>query len=159
MFLKVWQHRSSALKLFLPFESEMQLLGLHTMENTHFLIGFCFFILSKYNGLIILCEFLLYSKVTQIHMCILLHILFHCGLSQDTEYSSLCHVTGPSWLSILYTTLCLCNFWNSANSRLSTLPPRHPAPTLCSRKSVLCIRQSAFVSYICWFVSKFRFHT
>ena len=36
-----------------------------------------------------------------IHICILVHILFHYGLSQDTEYNSLCSTVGPWYLSIL----------------------------------------------------------
>ena len=39
-----------------------------------------------------LCSFLLYIKVTQIHICVyinsLFHILSHDGLSQDIECSS-----------------------------------------------------------------------
>ena len=30
------------------------------------------------------------------------NILFHCDLSQDTEYSSLCYTVGPCFLSFLY---------------------------------------------------------
>ena len=47
---------------------------------------------------------------------ILFHILFHYGLSQDIEYSSLCYTVGPCCLSILYI----------ANPKL----PIHPPPTL-----------------------------
>ena len=43
-----------------------------------------------------------------IHICILFHILFHYGLSQDIEYSSLCHRVGPCCLSILYIIICIC---------------------------------------------------
>ena len=32
-------------------------------------------------------------------MYILFYILFHCGLLQDIEYSSLCCTVGPGWLS------------------------------------------------------------
>ena len=39
---------------------------------------------------------------------ILLHILFHYGLSQDIEYSSLCYTVGPCCLSILYIIVCIC---------------------------------------------------
>ena len=38
----------------------------------------------------ILCWFLLYGKVTWLYVCILFHILFHYGSSQDIKYSSLC---------------------------------------------------------------------
>ena len=50
---------------------------------------------------------------TYIH--ILFSILFHCGLSQDIEYSFLCYTVGPCCLSILHTLwillplgVCLC---------------------------------------------------
>ena len=36
------------------------------------------------------------------------YILFHYGLSQDTEYSSLCSTVGPCCLSIVYTIACIC---------------------------------------------------
>ena len=39
---------------------------------------------------------------------ILFHILFHYGLSQDTEYGSLCNTVGPCCLSILYIIVCIC---------------------------------------------------
>ena len=32
----------------------------------------------------------------------LFHILFHCGLLQDIEYSSLCYRVGPCWLYSLF---------------------------------------------------------
>ena len=53
---------------------------------------------------------LLFSKVTQlyIYIYILVYILFHCGLLQDIEYSSLCYAVGPCCLSILYTIVCIC---------------------------------------------------
>ena len=35
------------------------------------------------------------------------YILFHYGLSQDIEYSSLCYTVGPCCLSILY--MCICS--------------------------------------------------
>ena len=35
------------------------------------------------------------------------HILFHYGLSQDIEYSSLCYTAGPCCLSILYIIVCI----------------------------------------------------
>ena len=44
------------------------------------------------------------------------NILFHCGLSQDIEYSFLCSAVGPC-LFILYVTVYICC-------------PRHPIPSL-----------------------------
>ena len=41
-----------------------------------------------------------------IHIIILfIHVVFHYGLSQDTEYSSLCSTVEPYYLSILYITV------------------------------------------------------
>ena len=39
---------------------------------------------------------------THTHTHILFRILFHYGLSQDTEHSSLCYLIGPCCLSIAY---------------------------------------------------------
>ena len=43
-----------------------------------------------------LCQFLLYSKVTQSYICIhfFSSIIFHHGLSQETGYSFLCYGVG-----------------------------------------------------------------
>ena len=56
----------------------------------------------------VLCLFLLYSKVTQLSICIdiFFHILFHYRSSQHIEYSSLC-CTGGSCLFILHIIICI----------------------------------------------------
>ena len=36
------------------------------------------------------------------------YVLFHYGVSQDIEYSSLCSTGGPCCLSILYIIVCIC---------------------------------------------------
>ena len=41
---------------------------------------------------------------------ILFHILFHYGLLQDMEYSSLCYTVGPDCLSILYIIVFFFHF-------------------------------------------------
>ena len=65
-------------------------------------------VFMEYSCSSMLCQFLLYSKVNQPYTYIyLFHILFHCGLSQDTEYSSLCYTVGPCCLSILYIIVCI----------------------------------------------------
>ena len=43
-----------------------------------------------------------------IRIYILFKILFHYGLSQDIEYSSLGYTIGPCCLSILYIVVCVC---------------------------------------------------
>ena len=55
---------------------------------------------------------------TQVH--ILFHILFHYGLSQDSEYDFLRYSVGRCCLSTLYITV------SSANLKL----PIHPSPTI-----------------------------
>ena len=52
---------------------------------------------------------MLYSKVNQLYMyTFLFKIIFHYGLSQDIEYSSLCYTAGPCCLSSLYILVCVC---------------------------------------------------
>ena len=41
------------------------------------------------------------------HTHILLQILFHYRLLQDTEYSFLCYTVGPCWLSIFCIVMCI----------------------------------------------------
>ena len=45
------------------------------------------------------------NSVVYVSVCIYIYILFHYGLSRDTEYSSLCYTVGPCCLSILYITV------------------------------------------------------
>ena len=65
--------------------------------------------LLKYSWFTMLC---LISAVQQsdsvIYIYILFHILFHCGLSQDNDYSSLCSTVGPCCLSILHIIVFIC---------------------------------------------------
>ena len=67
---------------------------------------------------------LVYSKLIQlyIYMLILFHILFHFGLLQDTEYSSLCYTVQP----VFYT----CYMWYcvSDNPKLIIYPSPSPLP-------------------------------
>ena len=78
-----------------------------------------------------LCSFLVYSKVIllyislslsiyiYIHTHMYFQILFHYGLSQDTEYSSLCFTVGPCCLSLIYKVLCICQMSFSISSSLN----------------------------------------
>ena len=43
-----------------------------------------------------------------IYISILFYILFHYGLSQDIEYSSLYYTAGPCCLPILHLIVCIC---------------------------------------------------
>ena len=70
---------------------------------------FFIFLKLKYSWFTILCQSLLYSKVTVLHththkniyIYSFFNILFHYGLSQEIRYSSLCYIVGPCCLSIL----------------------------------------------------------
>ena len=74
-------------------------------------------IFLRYSWFIMLCLFLLYSKMIHIYTCIyiylcvyvyiLLHVLSQYGLSENVVYSSLCYTEGPC-LSILYIGVCIC---------------------------------------------------
>ena len=59
------------------------------------------------------------DSVIHTYIYILFPILFHYGLLQDIEYSSLCYTVGPCCLSVLYTVVCICS---SQTPNLS-LPP------------------------------------
>ena len=81
-----------------------------------------------------------------------IYILFHYGLSQDIQYSSLCYTVGPCCLSILYIIVCyhICYYsLLSANPKLQihhspTFPPPWQ-PQVCS----LCL-------WVCFsFIDKF----
>ena len=62
---------------------------------------------------------------------------FPYGLSQDTEYSSLCSTVRPCCLSILYMIVCIC--WPQTPN-----PSLHPA--LCNHRSALYACESVSVS-------------
>ena len=63
-------------------------------------------------------------------MYILFHILFRCGLSQDTEHSSLCYTAGLCGLSILYILVCHC--WSPTPNPSLPQPPPPRQPQVCS---------------------------
>ena len=48
------------------------------------------------------------DSIIHVYIHIIFHIIFHSGLSQDTEYSSLCYTVGPCCLSIIYIIVCIC---------------------------------------------------
>ena len=75
-----------------------------------------------------LCQFLLYSKVTYIHV---LFLIFQNGLSQGTWYSSLCYTVGPHCLSILSVIVCI--YQPQTPSLFHSLPP-----TLGNHKFYVC---------------------
>ena len=75
-------------------------------------LWFSFFFKNVFYWSIIDLQCVLTSAIqksdSRIYICILFYILFHYGLSQDVEYSSLCCTVGPCWLSILYIIVCIC---------------------------------------------------
>ena len=86
------------------------------------------------------------------HIYILSHILFHYGLSQDIEYSSLCYTVGPCCLSILYIPVFICQS-QTPNPTLS-----YPLPTwqplVCFLHLWVCFFFVIFPSLLYFF----RFH-
>ena len=51
--------------------------------------------------------FTVFAGVQQSELVILFHPLFHYRLLQDIKYTSLCHTTGPCWLSNLCIVVCI----------------------------------------------------
>ena len=86
-----------------------------------------------------------YTAVTQFYIYILSHILFHCGFSQDMEYSSLCYTVGPYCLSILYIAVCICSSQTPSPSS-----PAPPSPLV--NPSLFSLSVNQFVSQMCSFV-------
>ena len=100
--------------------------------------SFCFFFFLKYSWFTTLCQFLLYSKVTQnthtylyrymygyidIHTYIhsLFYIIVHHGLSQETRHSSLCNIYSRT--SLLIHSKCNSLYLLTLNSPSILLPP------------------------------------
>ena len=69
----------------------------------YFTFDFIYFI-EGYSWLTVLCYFCCIAMVqlytNKIH--ILFQIFFHCGLSQNNEYSSLCHTVSPLFLRDIF---------------------------------------------------------
>ena len=85
-----------------------------------------------------LCYFLVYSKVSQLHICIypsFWRISFPFRSLQSTEWSSLCHTAGSHQLYILYMA-CVCIYIHihvnpNLPSHLITVSPAW-CPYICS---------------------------
>ena len=79
--------------------------NLYQDSNAFFFLFLNFILfLLMYNWFTVLCQFLLYSIVTQSYINIhsFFHIIFHQVLFKKIGYSSLCYILGPHFLSILY---------------------------------------------------------
>ena len=98
-----------------------------------------------------MCQFLLYSKVTQSYICtyILFDMIFHHDLSQETGYSCLCCTVGPQCLSILNVMVCI--YYPQTPNSSHSLP-------LGNHKSLLYACESVSVLYTGSFVPYFRFY-
>ena len=85
------------------------------------------------------------------YTCLLFHILFHYGLSQNGEYSSPCYAVGP------YVYPFCIKYFASANPKFPPYPFSIPLP-LGNHMSVLYVWASVSVSWRSSFVSYFRFY-
>ena len=72
-----------------------------------------------------------------------LNILFHYGLSQDIEYSSLCYTVGPCCLSILYIIAYICWPQPLSPSLPQPPPPWQPPYVLYTQVSFLILASPA----------------
>ena len=100
--MSIWCHHVITLpfKIFLWLSQDAP--GFRSLSLSFFFIG----VELIYNVMLV-------SGVQQsdsvIHTYILFQILFPYRLLWVIEYSSLCYVVGPCWLSILYVVMCICS--------------------------------------------------
>ena len=89
---------------FPPFPSTWNRHMIHKKQNNLHRVIFFIEVELIYNVVLISA---VHHSDSVIYIYILFYILFHCGLSQDIGYSSLCSTVGPCCLSILYVTVCI----------------------------------------------------
>ena len=89
-----------------------------------------------YNVVLIL----LFRKWLSYTYIYIFHILFHYGLSQDIEYSSLCYRVGPCCWSILYILVS----WQLLIPNSHSFPPSPPSHSVTT--SLFSMAVSLFVS-------------
>ena len=79
----------------------------------------------KYSWFTLLCQFLLYSIVTQSYICIhtFSHTILHHVLFQDIGHSSLCCTVGPHCFSSLNIIVCIYQPQTSHPSHSLPSPP------------------------------------
>ena len=77
----------------------------------------------------------------QLYLNTLFYILFHYGLLQDIEYSSLCYTVGPCCLSILHVIVCILFLLFSlsvvSDSVTPCTPPRQASLSFTVTQSLL----------------------
>ena len=102
------------------FESFSYSISLPTFRSQSFFYYYSWFIL--------LCQFLLYSIVTQSYVYIhsFSHTIFHHVLSQEIEYSSLCYTVRPHCLSILNVIVYIYQAQTPHPSHSLPTPPWQP---------------------------------
>ena len=77
-------------------------------RNLFTMINFLNFFLLKDSWFTICVNFCCTAKwLSYTYIYILFYILFHHGLFQDIEYSSLCYTVGPCCFSILHLIVCI----------------------------------------------------
>ena len=135
----------------------LSLLWLGSLQWHRVFLFFISVFLLKHNWFTMLCQFLLYSKMTQSYTHTHTHtlsfsILFSITvLSQEIGYSFLCYTAGPC-LSILNVIVFV-----STNPKLPVYPIPSPFP-LGNHNSVLYVCEFVSVLQIGSFVPYFRFH-
>ena len=94
----------------------------------------CFY----YSWFTALCQFLLYSKVTQSYIFrhSFSHIIFHHVQSWEIGYSSLCYMAGPHCLSAPSTIVCIYQTQTPHPSHFLPLSPWQPQ--VCSLCPWVC---------------------
>ena len=85
-----------------PMISALLGLGLGISANIYL---FAFFFIEVL--LIYLQSYVNFCCTEVIQLYILFHIIFHYGLSQHIEYSSLCFIVGPVFIHSVYNSLYL----------------------------------------------------
>ena len=86
---------------------------------------------------------------THTYIHVVFPILFHYGLSQDNQYSSLCYKVGPCCPSILHIRVSICQLQIFTLSHAPFLPTWQLQ--VCSLYLWVCFKISSCMSY-------FRFH-
>ena len=133
------------LHLVFPISEVLSLLFVIHLYFQDLFIHFLFIYIQddfqKYSWLIVLCQFLLHSKVTQLHIYTysFFYIIFYHSLFQEIAYSSLCYTVRSHCLSILNVILCI--YQPETPSASLSLP-------LGNHKSVLYVCESVSVLQI-----------
>ena len=88
--------------------------------------GLTYFFLLKFSWITMFRFWYTAKWFSHIFMCIYIHfyILFHYGLSQNSEYSSLCYAVGPCCLPILYIIAGICQSSVGQSCRIEPLTCR-----------------------------------